>query len=200
MSEKDDTASLSAREAVSVSASTGAAPYVQGKPAMKFTGRDLPPEILAGIGEIVAQWSYLAYQMTVILRVGLKLTKEQQRAILVGCEVGVLCGQMRTLAETDHWLRDKAIRDEIDVLAVDIRQKSANRNDYAHAVFGYFMEKGDPEQAQLTRMLMKSGTQRVKPLHEEVTAVSLKAHADVAYRLWERAQAITDKMKGKESG
>lgn len=164
----------------------------------RFAASDLPPEILAGIGAVIAQWSYLAFQMTVILRLGFKLTKETQRAILLGADVGVLCGQMRTLAGTDHWIKDKAIRDEIESLAEEIQKKSKARNDYAHGVFGYFVGKaGGPDEEKFVRFLMKSAEQRVTPLPEEITAETLGDHTKVALRLWDRAQALTQRMKGK---
>jgi hypothetical protein len=164
----------------------------------RFAAADMPQDILAGIGAVVAQWSYLAFQMTVILRIGHRLSKESQRALLVGAEVGVLCAHLRTVAATDFWLKDEQIRKDIRKLADDIQRASDTRNAYAHGVFGYFIGKaGGPEEEKFVRFLMKSAEHRVSPGAEEVSAETLKPHADAALRLWERAQAITQRLKGK---
>ena len=97
-----------------------------------FAASDLPQDILSGIGAVVVQWSYLAFQITVILRLAHKLTKESQRALLVGAEVSVLCAHLRTVAATDHWIKDKTMRADIKKLADDIRNESNTRNEYAH--------------------------------------------------------------------
>ncbi len=163
-----------------------------------FSGKNLPTEILAGIGGVIAQWSYLAFQLTVILRLGHGLTKESQRALLVGAEVGVLCGQLRTLASTDHWIKNEALRARIDDLAADVRNASTARNDYAHGIFGYLIGKaGQADEEKFIRHVMKKGPDRVRPQVEEVTVESLRKHADKAQALFDRAQAITDQLKGK---
>ena len=177
-----------------------AAAMITAKPMGRFAASDLPKEILAGIGAIVAQWSYLAFQLTVILRIGFKLSKETQRAILVGTDLGAICGQMRTLAGTDHWIKDKKLRDEIDELAAEVRKKSLTRNEYAHGVFGYLVGKaGGADEEQYVRYLMKGPDQRVTPTPQEISAESLEEHLKVPLKLWQRAQELTQKLKGRLS-
>ena len=171
---------------------------ISANPMGRFAASDLPKDILAGIGAIVAQWSYLAFQLTVILRIGFKLSKETQRAILVGADLGAIRGQMRTLAGTDHWIKDRNLRNEIDELAAEVRNKSLTRNDYAHGIFGYLVGKaGGPDEEQYVRYLMKGPDQRVTPKPEEITADTLREHLKVPLQLWERAQELTQKLKGR---
>lgn len=160
----------------------------------RFAQRDeLPPEILSGIGAIIARWGYLQHQLGVIIRVALKLKKDAGRVLTVGMEINVLCGVLRTIAKTDQWVGDANVRDAIKKLAKDVQDAAENRNNYAHGVFGYT----DSRPPQFVRFLFKQAEHRVNPEFEVITQETLKNYESEARNLWDRAQAITHKLKGK---
>ena len=161
------------------------------RPPAKFGIDELPPEILAGIGRIVAWWGYLQFQLGVIIREATKLRKETGRVLTVGPEIGVLCNIIRTITFSDYWIKDDAIRSDLQKLGEDVRKKSDNRNDYAHGVFGY---KGDNPKV-FVRHLMRLPSHRIVPDEEPITPESLKKFSDEARALWVRAQEITHKLK-----
>jgi hypothetical protein len=157
----------------------------------RFAIDELTPEILSGIGEIVARWGYLQHQLGVIIRVALGLKKDVGRVLTVGMELGVLCGVLRTLSKTDRWVKDEKTRNDIKKLANDIQEAAEHRNNYAHGVFGYTEESP----TQFVRFLFKQAEHRVTPDIEIITPTSLKVFATEARNLWVRAQELTHRLK-----
>jgi hypothetical protein len=164
----------------------------QKRPA-SYSIDNFPPDIIQGIGEIMARWGYLQLQLGVIVRVALALRKDAGRVVTVGAEVGALCGMIRTLTHSDHWIKDASIRRDLEALAEDVRKQSADRNDYAHGVFGQGAEPGT-----FVRHLMRKPQHRIAPEEEPITAESLKKISDEARELWIRAQDITQRLKGRK--
>ena len=154
----------------------------------------LSDDILRGIGDIITRWGYLQFQLGVIIRVALRLKKATGRVLTIGMEVGVLCGVLRTISKTDRWIKDKATRDQIKMLAKDIQIAVENRNNYAHGVFGVDTDKS-PQ--RFSRLLVKQAEHRVSPKWEVITPDSLKEIALEARGLWVRAQELTDELKKK---
>jgi hypothetical protein len=151
----------------------------------KFSPDSLSRDEFAVLGRLIAWWGYLEYQIGVIVRVScLKMSKEEQWLLLIGAEIKSLCGYLRTLAFSDHWIKDKAIRDDMDQFAKDLQDQAENRHAYVHALFGYV----DDKPHQRVRHSFKPKGHRVNPGFEKISAASLKKMADDAQALWIRAQ------------
>lgn len=160
----------------------------------QFAQKDeIPSELYAGIGEIVARWGYLQFQLGVIVRVSLELTKDVGRVVTARMEVWQLCEALKTVSKTDRWIKDADLRETIRKFAGDVLNAAEIRNEYAHGVFGCTAE----EPRQFGRFLFKEPQHKVTPGFEVMTPETLKARADEARALWDRAQAITRKLKGK---
>jgi hypothetical protein len=162
--------------------------------AAVFAQRDeIPPELYAGIGEIIARWGYLQFQLGVIVRVSLGLKKDVGRVMTARMEVWQLCEALKTVSKIDRWIKDAELRETVRKFAGDVLNAAEIRNDYAHGVFGYTEEKPP----QFGRFLFKEPEHKVTPGFEILTPETLKVQANEARALWDRAQAITRKLKGK---
>jgi|GEM_PF-4579971 len=165
---------------------------------ISFAIDDLPGEILSGIGEIIARWGYLEFQLGVIVREIAELPKDTGRVLTIGPGLSSLCGMLRTFASSDNWIADESLRSKINKLVKDVQDKVPHRNNYAHGVFG-FKKEGDEK--VFVRHLMRGPSHSVAPDVEVVTQGNLKDLAQEAQDLWERAQEITTKLKvAKKTG
>jgi hypothetical protein len=163
------------------------------KPVPKiFAVDDIPPDILARIGKIIAWWGYLQFQLGVIIRVATKLPRDTGNVLTIGPDLGALCGILRTLAHSDHWIKDESIRKEIFKLADNVRDKSTKRNDYAHGVFGF---SGDDQKEFVLHLLKKHPSHRVTPGKQILTPAILEQDVEEVRDLWSRAQDLTHKLK-----
>jgi hypothetical protein len=160
------------------------------KPTIIKAIDQFPQDVLAGIGEIVARWGYLHFQLGVIVREVCKLPSDIGRVLTLGPELGVLCNMISTLTSSDHWIKDAGIRADLKKLGGDVRDASKHRNNYAHGVFGLGSKPGT-----YIRFLVASNEHRISPGEEEITPASLKAIALQADQLWDRAQDITHRLK-----
>lgn len=159
----------------------------------KFALDELSDEILQGIGRIISRWGYLQFQLGVIIRVALGIKKDVGRVLTVGMEVGDLCKVLKMLAKTDHWIKDQSLRETIRKLANDVLQAAEHRNNYAHGVFGYT----DETPPRFARLLLNLAEHRANPEWDVITPDGLEEIAADARNLWMRAQAITDRLKGR---
>jgi hypothetical protein len=160
------------------------------QPTIKNSIDLFPQDILAGIGEVVAQWGYLHYQLGVIIREVTRIQKDTGRVLTVGPELGVICSILLTLTFNDRWITDKKIRDDIRQLAKDVRDASDHRNEIAHGVFIL-----GERPSTYARLLVKSNAHRIKPDEEPITVASLKRLAAEAHEFWERSQDATLRPK-----
>lgn len=151
---------------------------------------EIPPDTFAEIGKIVAWWGYLQFQLGAIIREISNLPKDTGRVLTVGPDLSVLCNIIRTFTKSDHWIKDENIRADLEKLAKDVRDKSSDRNDYAHGVFGYGENPNE-----FVRFLMKQPEHRIKPYAEPLKVDDLKKIANDARGLWIRAQDITERLK-----
>ncbi len=158
---------------------------------MKYSVDDLTPDILAGIGKIIAWWGYLQLQLGVIIREVTNVRKETGYVLTIGPDLNVLCTMIKTLTHSDHWIKDAGLRNDLAKFGKDVRDKSDHRNDYAHGVFGY---QGDNPRI-FVRHLFKSPPHRITPGTEPITPASLGKISDEARDLWLRAQDITHRLK-----
>lgn len=160
-----------------------------------FSAENVPDEIKTGIGELITQWSYVAFQLGVIIRVGFKIERDAGFALLFGSDLQPLCRALRTLAESKKWIPDAALRQDIKQLAADIQHKKDRRHDFAHGVFG--LNEDMSGKAVFVRYRFSDlKQQQNKPASEIVTPEILRVLADEAYDLGRRAQDLTVKLKG----
>jgi hypothetical protein len=164
---------------------------LKNKPPPKYAIDDMPREILTGIGEIVCWWGYLQFQLGVIVREAIDIETKDGYLLTLGPAMSSLTAMLVTITSTDHWIKDKQIRDDIDDLTSRIRKRVNHRNDYAHGVFGF----SDNTQKTASRHLFSSPAQRLSPGSEPITAQSLAILADEVRGLWDEAQGITRRLK-----
>jgi hypothetical protein len=98
----------------------------------------------------------------------MKLNNDTGRVLTQGPDVSVLCNIIRTLTRSDHWIKDKAIRNDLEKLYKDVRDKAEMGNNYAHGIFGY-----DEKKNTFIRHLFRSPAHRVTPGTEEMNVDSL---------------------------
>lgn len=158
-----------------------------------FSADRMPQEIFAGIGEIIVRWSYIEFQLGVLIREGFNISRATGRALTTGMDIKVLCGVIRTLIAADEWIKDETLRAELAVLVRDVEDKKIDRHDYAHGVFGFTREANGP--LVFGRYLLKEKRHRIKPDVVQVTPESLKIIAEEARDLGIRAQDLTVKLK-----
>lgn len=161
-----------------------------------FSAENIPVEIKTAIGELITQWSYVAFQLGVIIRVSLSLDRDAGFALLSGADLQPLCKTLRTIAKSSKWLSDQKLKDDLLDLANDVQSKKDRRHDFAHGVFG--LEPDQNGKAMLVRYRLGDHAQRRKTLpYEVVTEDLLLTLADEAYDLGRRAQNLTQRLKGR---
>lgn len=160
--------------------------------ASGLAAENVPIDIKTEIGELITQWSYVAFQLGVIVRVGFKLDKEVGFALLSTTNLQPLCGTLRTLAGSRKWVADADLRRKIKLLATDVQANKSRRNDFAHGVFG--MVEGEDGNPILVRYCFKESAQG-SPVLEHITIELLRSLADEAYNFGSRAQDITVELK-----
>ena len=159
-----------------------------------FSPENVPENIKTGIGELITQWSYVAFQIGVIIRVGFGLEREVGFALLFETEIQPLCRSLRTLATSDRWILDKGLCVDLRKLADDVQDKKERRHDFAHGVFGFKNCKDG--QTKFVRYRFGDVRQRRKtPAYDVVTPDLLRDLADEAYDLGRRAQDLTVRLK-----
>jgi hypothetical protein len=154
----------------------------------------VPDDIKLGIGELITQWSYVSFQIGVIIRVGFGLAPDTGFALLSTTDLQPLCRALRTLAGSDKWIPAAALREELKQLADDVQRKKDRRHDFAHGVFG--LAKNKDGRAVFVRYRFGDVRERRKSLASEiVTTDLLRDLADEAYDLGRRAQDLTVHLK-----
>lgn len=156
-----------------------------------FSAENVPPEIKTWIGELITQWSYVAFQLGVVARVGFGLNRDVAFALLSTTDLQPLCGALRTLA-SGPWIPDKQLKAEIDQLATDVQKKKDRRNDFAHGVYG--MVEDESGRPLFVRFRFRDGIKGKVP-YEPVTVDLLRTLADEAYDFGRRAQDLTVALK-----
>jgi hypothetical protein len=149
---------------------------------------NMPPALFAAIGELLARWGYLQFQLGVVIRLALGMTREAQLLLLQRADIDVLCEQMKNIAASDHWISDADLRKRIKDLQSKVKKERTDRNVFAHAVLGY----ADEDDAFVIYRFSKTGGHVEKaPLDEG----NIRAQALVARALWAEAQEITKALK-----
>lgn len=159
--------------------------------ASGFAAENVPVEIKTGIGELITQWSYVAFQLGVIARVGFGLRPDVGFALLSTADLQPLCGALRTLSQ-GPWVSDERLKVEIEQLAADVQKKKDRRNDFAHGIYG--MVEARTGHPTFVRFRFRDGLKGKAP-YEPVTIELLKELADEAYEFGRRAQDLTVALK-----
>jgi len=160
-----------------------------------FSPDNLTPEILTGIGEVVAHWSYVEFQLGVLIREALNISRATGRVFMADMRIHPLCEAARTVTLDSTWIGDEQIRKDITKLANDIDGTTQVRHDYAHGVFGFLIEEDSNALARYVQKGGRGGRNRIEPDFEKVTPEGLKKIADVARDLGVRAQDLTVRVK-----
>ena len=157
-------------------------------------GDQVPEEVRTKIGELVNRWAYVEYQLKVIIRVSLGLTRAAQNLLLHGRDLRNLCELVRQIAEAgDLWVRDASLRDELLKLSDIIAQGSAVRNDFAHGVFA--MPRKGHQAGKFSRLLYQKLEHKIQPDWQPTTATDLDPLIRKAKQLGVRAQNATVLLK-----
>ena len=157
-----------------------------------FSPDNLSPEVLQGIGEVVACWSYVEFQLSVLIREALNISRTAGLVLMADMRIHPLCEAARAIANDPKCNGDAQIRADILDLAKAIDGRAQSRHDYAHGVFGFLMQEGANS---LSRYITKKPHERIEPRREPVTVKNLKTIADEAYNLGVRAQDLTVRVK-----
>ncbi|HEX9192716.1 MAG TPA: hypothetical protein VF871_03030 [Burkholderiales bacterium] len=148
----------------------------------------LPPELLAGIEEILYRWSRLEFQLGNLIVEGFSVPKDTGRALIAGTELNAKCGMLKALTFNERWIKDDELRKEIRNLADEIREKSGDRQDYAHGVFGFDLDGPNA----FARYLFKTAAH--SPPSESITPEGLKAVAEEVGAFVARAVDLTVRL------
>lgn len=157
-----------------------------------YVADTLPPNLLAGIGDIIVRWGRLQWQLANLVVVAFDIPKNTGLALTSGMDVGALCNAIRTLTWNNQWIDDDVLRKEISCLAGDVVNKAQVRNRYAHGVFGFDMD----EPNSFSRYNFKAAKDNIFPSPEPLALEHLKTHAFEAQELVDRTVDLTVRLKG----
>ena len=160
----------------------------------RFSGDHVPVEFQQKTGELINRWAYIEYQLKVIIRVSLGITRAVQNLLLHNRDLRQLCELVKQISEAGTmWVPDADLRDEILKLADDVAKGSSVRNDYAHGVFA-IPEKGT-QAGKFSRYLYQKIEHKLHPNWQPLQAGDLDPMIKKAIRLGARAQNATVKLK-----
>lgn len=152
-------------------------------------------EYYAAIGEICQRWSWLEFQLGVIVRETLKISDAAGFSVTGGMSMRSVCGVLIALSLAGLPKGSPKIIAAISDLANKLNSIGDMRNEYAHGVWSY-ENQNNPNLG--IRKLSNAKHRPVftwvnKPLKE------LVANAKILSDLQIEAQVITDALKGRPS-
>lgn len=151
----------------------------------------MDPALLAAIGEVVARWGYLEFQLRVVIREACKLSKETGLLVTRRAPLAQLCSTLATIGKSPIWVSDAQTRDAISNLARGVESRRSTRNTFAHAIYGE-----DPADGSIVQWLFQDPSNKAPNLRPiDVAGVSVEAKH--ARDLWEQAQAVTKTLKAR---
>lgn len=157
-------------------------------------GDQVPDEIRLKIGELVNRWAYIEYQLKVIIRVSLGLTRASQNLLLHGRDLRSLCELVKQIAKAGNlWIPNTDLREELVKLSAAVENGSSVRNDYAHGIFA-IPRKGD-QAGKFSRLLYQQLEHKLNPGWQPTNAKDLEPLIKKANRLGIRAQNATVLLK-----
>jgi hypothetical protein len=159
-----------------------------------LSGDQVPEEIRVKIGELVGRWAYIEYQLKVVIRVSLGLTRATQNLLLHGRDLRNLCELVGQIASAgDMWVRDATLREELLKLSEAIAQGSKSRNDYAHGVFA--VPKKGRNAGKFSRLLYQKLEHKIEPDWHAVYVKDVESLIKKSKQLGVRAQNATVQLK-----
>jgi hypothetical protein len=149
----------------------------------------MDPALLAAIGEVVARWGYLEFQLRVVIREACQLSKETGLLITGRTPLAQLCSTLAKIGKSPIWVVDVQTRDAISKLAKEVESRRRTRNTFAHAIYGE-----DPADGSIVQWLFQDPSSKA-PTLKPIDVAGANAEAKHARDLWEQAQAITKTLK-----
>lgn len=149
---------------------------------------NMPTDLLAGIGEVIARWGYLEFQLGVVIREACRIERATALLLTQRTTTRNLCEVLLTISASDAWVKDAGIRADMKTLGNAVKGAKDVRNAFAHGVFGY----GDADNT-FAQYIFKEVDKPTKK--SELKLSELKADALVARQLWEKAQDLTRRLK-----
>ena len=150
---------------------------------------DPPKQYRAPLGEIVLRWSRLEYQLGVIARVAVKLSKADQRRLFLSLRTEQL---YRALVVVSAVMPLRVLAPEVRQLALDAQKLNTLRDNYVHSIYGSCL--GSPNDPKRFRLKNRRGGEEMIP--EPVSVQELSGFSDQLNDLLQRAQDLTVKIKG----
>ena len=162
--------------------------------ASDLSGDHVSEEIKAKIGDLVNRWAYIEFQLKVIIRVSLNLTRATQNLLLHGRDLRSLCELVRQISEAGNlWVPEAALRDELEKLSKIIATGSAVRNDFAHGVFA--VPKKGKQAGKFSRLLYQKLEHKIEPGWEPTNVKDFEPLIKKAKQLGVRLQNATVLLK-----
>lgn len=152
---------------------------------------NLPADYCACIGEIAARWNWLEHQLGVLIREGFDLDKQEGRVLMNGMPLKVKTPILRVLAL--KWITDLALRDDLRRFAADCQKQNDPRNEFVQGLWVHPVA----EPTRVGLMVRKPGESNINPEFKPVQLGEMQKIAADLKALQERAQKLTDRMKGQ---
>lgn len=162
--------------------------------ASSLSGDDVPDEIRTKIGELINRWAFIEYQLKVIIRESLGLTRAAQNLLLHGRDLRNLSELVGQIANAGNlWVPDACLRSELDALAKAVGKGAAVRNDFAHGVFA--VPRKGSHTGKFSRLLYQTLEQKIEPDWHATYVGDFELMLKKAKRLGVQAQNGTVKLK-----
>lgn len=149
---------------------------------------DPPAEYFMAVGEVAVRWSRLEYQLGVLVRVGFKLGKDEQRTLIAGMDMSVLTAVLRAVAQ--GWISDKKVAKQIEEFTDELADLRGKRGEYVHGLYGYWLGKPDK-----WFMFKLKSRQRGNINADPISPADITKFAQELRRLQLRAQELTRALK-----
>lgn len=137
---------------------------------LQFLADTLPPALLKEIGELIVRWSNVEFYLVNIITRGFDIPLATGRALAFGMPISAKTKSLRILANTNHWIHDKELRQRINDYSNSIDKNIKNRNNFAHGIFGFDLNGPDV----FYRYLLKENPHKAPVQAEEINVDGLK--------------------------
>lgn len=162
--------------------------------ASGFSGDLVEDAMRARIGELITRWSFIEFQLKVVVREGFAIDWARTLTLTHAKDVRALCQLVSNLIATDHWIASEPVRTELAGVVATIGRNTNGRNDYAaHAVYG-IPSKG-PHTGRMCRYLHKELRHKIEPQFVPVTLKDLEKKCKAAKNLGALVQNATVHLK-----
>jgi hypothetical protein len=155
--------------------------------------RTIDKEYYEAIGEICQRWAWLEFQLGVIARETLKISKPAGFSVTGGMSMRSICGVLIALSLAGLPKNRPDIVDATNKLANKLIKIGDMRNEYAHGLWCYEKESNP------ALGIRKLSNAKDRPVFKWIKKPikSLRNDARILHDLQIRAQEITDALKGR---